>query len=68
MNKPTVLKYNKKIVQRGKIETQNTHLCAHLLTWVGTFTSIDNWDVERATLPQTSRIEPHGNDRTNYNW
>jgi hypothetical protein len=36
----SVLKYNLKIVERDKIDTPNTHVHDHSLSWLGTITSM----------------------------
>ena len=48
----TVLKSNKKIVERGRIDTPKTQKHDHSLSWLGAGTSVKNGRVKLVLLAQ----------------
>jgi hypothetical protein len=49
----TVPKCNIKIVERGKIDTTNTQIHDHSLSWLGTVTSINSGEIKQVLSVQT---------------
>jgi hypothetical protein len=52
----TVLKFNRKIIEKGKIDTPTTYLHDQSLSWLGTDTSIKSDKVKLVLLFQNSPL------------